>query len=302
MVLAQGYVGFEMNLNYLFKGYNTAVEGFGGMDNNFFGVSLVCVIGPALMLTLTSKTWYTRCLAAASGLLILHTTLLTFSRGAMLGLITVAIAAVAIMPKRPKYIGAVLVTVLLSLRLVGPQLAARYGTAFVDEQARDESSESRLDLWRDCLKVVAEHPVFGVGPWNWAVVAESYGWPPGKSAHSVWMETAAEIGVPGVVALMTFFGLAGARLWPIAREPLTDTNRSEVGLAASVVLSIVGFAVAGQFVSVRGLEVPYFITLAGIPLLKNRDAAAVRVSSVVAVSGPVPSRPLTAHRTSVKSI
>ena len=300
IVLAQGYVGFEMNLNYLFKGYNSAQEGFGGMDNNFFGVSLVCVIGPALMLMLTSKTWYARAAAAASAALILHTTLLTFSRGAMVGLIAVVITAVVMMPKRPKYIAAVVVTVLLCARLVGPQLASRYGTVFVETEELDSSSESRLDLWRDCLKVVAAEPVFGVGPWNWAVVAESYGWTPGKSAHSVWMETAAEVGVPGVLALMTFFGLAAVRLWPIAREVQTDANRQEVGLAAGIVLSIVGFAVAGQFVSVRALEVPYFITLAGIPSLKTWAAKTVP-APVVAVARPVPHRPLTAQRGSVHS-
>ena len=302
IVLAQGYVGFEMNLSYLFKGFNSAQEGFGGMDNNFFGVSLVCVIGPALMLMLTSKTWYARCLAAASAALILHTTLLTFSRGAMLGLIAVVITAAVMLPKRPKYVGAVLVVVLLAARLVGPQLASRYGSAFANQEERDGSSESRLELWRDCMKVVADKPVFGVGPWNWAVVAESYGWPAGKSAHSVWMETAAEIGVPGVVAMIAFFGLAAVRLWPIARERQTETNRSECGVAAGVVLSIVGFAVAGQFVSVRGLEVPYFTALAGIPLLKNRAVQAVRAATVVAVTRPVPPRPLVAHRGSATSI
>jgi O-antigen ligase len=302
IVLAQGYVGFEMNLSYLFKGYNFAQEGFGGMDNNFFGVSLVTVMGPALMLTLTSKTWYARALAGASTVLILHTTLLTFSRGAMLGLLAVILTAAVMLPKRPKYVGAMLLTVLLAGRLVGPQLAARYSSVFVSEEERDGSSESRLDLWRDCLKVVAAQPVFGIGPWNWAFVAESYGWTANKSAHSVWMETAAEVGIPGVTFLLLFFGLAAARLWPIAREKLTEANRSEVGIAAGIVLSIAGFAVAGQFVSVRALEVPYFVTLAGMPLLRNRAVKAATVPAAVVVARPIPSRPMPAHRRSVNSV
>ena len=44
-----------------------------------------------------------------------------------------------------------------------------------------------------------EKPIFGVGPGNCPVVAESLGWPRGKSAHSVWMQQAAETGVPGVL-------------------------------------------------------------------------------------------------------
>ena len=80
IVLCQGYVGLEQNINYLLKGYNSAAEGFGGMDNNFFAVSLVTVIGPAIALMISSKTWSARLLAGAAAALILHTLFLTFSR------------------------------------------------------------------------------------------------------------------------------------------------------------------------------------------------------------------------------
>ena len=54
-----GYVGFEMNLEY-WRGFNIAGEGFGGMDNNCFGVALVTTIGPAIALGLGAKTWFER--------------------------------------------------------------------------------------------------------------------------------------------------------------------------------------------------------------------------------------------------
>jgi probable O-glycosylation ligase (exosortase A-associated) len=270
IVLAQGYVGFEQNLNYVFKGFNSAADGFGGMDNNFFAVSLVSVLGPAIALMLSSKTWFSRGLAGLAAALILHTILLTFSRGAMLGLVAVGITAFVLMPKRPIYLTGLLVTVLLAVQFTGPQLYARYSTILASEEDRDASAESRLDLWKDCLKVIEAQPVFGVGPANWKVVAASYGWPEGKSAHSVWMETAAEVGVPGVLALMMFFGFAVVRLWPIARQRLTEENRYEVALATGIILSIVGFAVAGQFVSAPALEPPYYIVMLGAAMLKSR--------------------------------
>ena len=274
IVLAQGYVGFEMNLAYLYKGYNLAAKGFAGMDNNCFGAGLVTVIGPAVALTIVSKTWYERAAASSAAVLILHTTLLTFSRGAMVGLVAVAVTAFVMMPKRPRHMVAVLVVVLLAIRLTGPQLAERYSTTFAGQAERDGSAESRIDLWRDCLLVIQAYPVFGVGPGNWRIIASQYGWPEGKSAHSVWMETAAENGIPGALLLFLFFGLAGAKLWPIARERLTDANRYETALAASVVLGVVGFSVSGQFVSVPGLEVPYYVVMVGAAMLKNRQQEA----------------------------
>jgi O-antigen ligase len=285
IVLAQGYVALEMNWDYL-RGYNMAGDGFGGMDNNSFAVSLVSVLGLAIAVALASKTWLARGLAAAAAALILHTTLLTFSRGGLVGLIAVGATAVVIMPKRPKYIGAILVTVLLAIRLTGPQLADRYATVFAPADARDVSSESRVDLWLDCIKVIESYPLLGVGPANWQVVAADYGWPPGKSAHSVWMETAAEVGIPGVFALMMFFGWAAIRLWPIARAKVTDENRYEVALASGIVLSIVGFSTSGQFVSVPGLEVQYYIVMLGAAMLKSK--ARTPVQAAIPIDPPPP--------------
>jgi putative inorganic carbon (HCO3(-)) transporter len=299
IVLTQGYVGLEQNINYLLKGYNTAGEGFGGMDNNCFGVSLVTVLGPAIALMISSKTWYWRLLAGAAAALILHTIMLTFSRGAMVGLIAVAVTAFVMMPKRPKYIGALVLTGLISLHFIGPQLAERYGSTFAPAEQRDGSAESRLDLWKSCLEVVAAYPVFGVGPANWRVISVRYGWPDGKSAHSVWMETAAEVGIPGTLFLLMFFGTAGMRLWPIARATPTDANRYEVILASGVILAIVGFCVSGQFVSVPGLEVPYYVTMLGAAMLKTTSRAAL-TDPAADLAGrrhlyqpPAPLRPLT---------
>jgi probable O-glycosylation ligase (exosortase A-associated) len=281
LVLCQGYVGLEQNINYLIKGFNTAGEGFGGMDNNCFGVSLVTTLGPAVALMLCTKKWYARAAAGLSAAFILHTIMLTYSRGAMLGLLTVGATAFVILPTKPRYIGALVLTALVAAYFTGPQLLARYKSTFASERDRDSSAESRFDLWRDCLQVVGDYPITGVGPANWRVVAARYGWPPGKSAHSVWMETAAEMGLPGTLFLFFFFAFGVVKLWPIARSPITDENRNEVILATGVVLAIVGFMVSGQFVSVPGLEVPYYFVMLGAAMLTDR-AVAARQGDVVA--------------------
>jgi putative inorganic carbon (HCO3(-)) transporter len=291
IVLAMGYVSFEMNLEY-WRGFNIAGEGFGGMDNNCFGVALVSTIGPAIALGIGAKKWYERLLAGAAVALILHTTLLTFSRGAMVGLLAVGTAAFVIMPKRPKYLAVLVVVTLLALRLTGPQLMARYATTVADEDERDGSAESRVDLWRDCLKVTMQRPLFGVGPGNFPVIAESLGWTAGKQAHSVWMQQAAETGVPGVAALFSFFAIAVFKLWPIARARLTDANRSQIAIASGLIMSIVGFAVAGQFVSLGGLEIPYYTTMIGVVLLRQNAGLTAAVAPAPRLSRqPPPARP-----------
>ena len=287
IVLCQGYVGLEMHIDYLVKGYNTAGEGFGGMDNNCFGASLVTVLGPAVALMISSPTWVTRGLAALCSALILHTILLTFSRGTMVGLLAVGVTAFVLMPKRPKYLGALVLTMAVSLYFTGPQLWERYASTFAPAEERDGSAESRIELWKDCIEVVKQYPVFGVGPANWRVIANQYGWTAGKSAHSVWMETAAELGIPGALLLMLFFVGTAIKLWPIARARQTDPHNYEVVLATGVVLSIVGFSVAAQFVSVPGLEVPYYMAMLGAAMLKTKT------QQTVPARAPAPLWPLT---------
>jgi len=281
IVLIQGYIAYEMNGSYYFYGYNRAQDsGFGGMDGPSFGIALLVTLGPAVALGIAAKKWHERLLAGAAAILILHTTLLTFSRGAMLGLIATAFAAFVIMPKRPKHLGILLLVVLLGLRLTGPELVARFQSSFEASDDRDSSAESRVDLWIDCLKVVESAPFFGVGPHNFPVVAASLGWSEGKEAHSVWMQTAAETGIPGVLALLLFYAFAVVRLWPIAKAPWTDENRYAAASAAGIIISLTGFAVSAQFVSLTGLETPYYITMLAVVVLKTTKLEPSRRTAV----------------------
>jgi probable O-glycosylation ligase (exosortase A-associated) len=284
IVLSQGYVAWEMNLAYL-QGVNRVREfGFGGMDNNSVGIAMVSTLGPALALVAVGKTWTQRGVAAAASLFILHATLLTFSRGAMLGLVVVGATAFIILPKRPKQLALVAVALIVTLRLTGPELLARYDTAFADEEDRDESAGSRVNLWQDCLTVALANPMFGIGPNHWPLVAASFGWTPFKSAHSVWMQTAAELGFPGVISLFLIFALTFIKLWPMARTRSKDPpDRERAAIATGIMLSAVGYAVSGQFVSLTGLEVPYYLAMVGVGMLITvpRPAARTVMSPVV---------------------
>lgn len=274
IVAVQGFVGYEMNSLY-FSGTNVPFDiGFGGMDNNSFGISLVTTFGLSVVLGLAAKTWRAKAVAAVCAAFILHTILLTFSRGAFVGLIAVGVVAIVIMPKRPKYIGAVVGVAMLAAWLTGPELSARYGTTFAEQ--RDASAESRLELWQDCLTVVASRPLLGVGPRNFPLISSEFGWPAGKEAHSVWFQTAAEIGVPGVSALILFYALTVARLWPLARRRDSAKMSETAMMATGIILSIIGYVVSAQFVSLQGLEVPVYVAMAGVVLLKSQSAPAGR--------------------------
>jgi O-antigen ligase len=285
IVGAQAYVGFEMHNSYYRRGYNWANDvGFGGMDNNCFGISLVATVGPALGLAVSAKSWYARAAGVLCAALIVHTTLLTFSRGAMLGLLILFVAAALIVPKRPKMVLAIVALFLLTLRLTGPELMKRFESAFADEGERDGSAESRIELWKDCIEIAQTSPVFGIGPDNWPRVAATFGWPPGKQAHSMWMQLLAENGYPGVGLLAMFYLCTIACLWKLARPRPRPKDQTANVLALGVILGIIGFAVSAQFVTIQGLETPYYIVMAAVVLVRAQKTATETASQPVRTS------------------
>jgi putative inorganic carbon (hco3(-)) transporter len=268
IVLSQGYVAYEMNMAY-FDGFNRVHEvGFAGMDNNSLAIAMDACIGLAFFLGLSAERWWQKGLAILCALLMVHVVLLSFSRGGMIALVIMAGVAFLLIPKTVKHYALFAAVVLIGLRLAGAQVTERFQTAFATADERDWSAGSRLDLWRDCLDCTARHPIFGVGPNNWGQVAPEYGWPLGKEAHTLWLQLAAEMGVPGFLFLVLFYGLCVARLWGYVRQGTPVDDPWVRHFARMVIASIVGFAVSAQFVSLPGLEAPYYIVLIGAGALK----------------------------------
>lgn len=264
LVLAEGYVAWEMNVAYLEYGYNRIrVEGFAGLDNNSVAVSLVSCCIPALILAYYTRRLWLRLVFAACGMLIGHAILLSFSRGGMIALlISVMMAVIVMRESYGKYL-LILVVVTAGLALCGPEVRERFLSMFVPSEELDPAARSRLELWEDCIDVIRKFPLCGVGPENWPRIAASYGWPEGKEAHSLWLQTGAEVGIPGLLSILMFYLVTGLRLYRcrFSSQALTSVRDS-------VLVGLSGFVVAAQFVSLELLETPYYLALCGMAALR----------------------------------
>ncbi len=109
---------------------------------------------------------------------------------------------------------------------------------------------------------------WGIGPEHWKVIAQQYGHTPGKAAHTLWLKVGAELGVSGLGFLILFYGLCVFRLWPLARKPIANDVLWLSDEARMVIASLAGFVVAAQFVAIDRLEIPYYIALLGVGVLK----------------------------------
>lgn len=267
MAISLGYLAYELNLSY-YAGINrVAVDGFAAMDNNCVAVTMATGAGLAVFLGFGEKNLVLKCAALVSAVLMVHVVMFSWSRGGMVALICVGVAAFLLIQRQPKHYLVFLVLLAVSWRLAGNQVVSRFTTVFVDPEERDASANSRVEYWGYCWSSMKRNPVLGVGPGHWFIECGRIGARP-IYAHSVWLQTGAELGFPGLALLLGFYGSSVLQLYPLTR-PKTKTGDPWFPDAARMVIaSLVGFGVAGTFVSLANLEIPYYIVLLGVGVLK----------------------------------
>jgi putative inorganic carbon (hco3(-)) transporter len=279
ILLAQGYVAYEFNVSY-FTGYNTLQKrGFAGMDNNTESVALVCCFGIAFFMSLYAGRWWHRLTALVCAVLMGHAILFSFSRGGLLALIVTGAVCFLLMPKKLSYCVVFALAVLVGVRLAGKEVTDRFVTAFAAPEERDESANMRIQQFAACQQGIRDYPLLGVGPYRWPEVSAHYGAPMNQEAHNTWMQFAAELGIPGFLLVFMFYGLAIAYLLPLLRKPPPAADPWPGYLARMIISGLVGFAVAACFVTLNGLETPYYLVMVAAVLCKLRASASTEHQS-----------------------
>ena len=223
------------------------------------------------------RTRFLRMTAAGATVLIGLGVVFTYSRGAALALAMMFLLFAALGYVRTR--GFVMVAVLLVVTFIaipayGQRIASLAGiggaTAEVGQNdAADESAQSRATENKAALLVFYDHPVIGVGPGEFPSHYQEYamrvggaihqaskrnqqgtaaGEAPKREAHNIVLNIAAEQGFVGLVVfagfmLFTFFGLLRVRRrWRRTRPDLE-------GLASGLMVAIFGYLVSGLFLT-----------------------------------------------------
>ncbi|MEQ9406075.1 MAG: O-antigen ligase family protein [Fuerstiella sp.] len=264
IVLCEGYVCFEMNL-YYFRGFNFLYFiGFAGMDNNSVSIGFVAALGVAFFLFLNSEPLWQKAILGACMAFILHAILFSFSRGAMLATGIGVTLSFFLIKKNSMHYSMFALGLAATLFLAGPEVRARFWKTFETKHGRfEESAQSRLELWADCWTVFQRSPIIGCGPDHWPLEAKKFGWDKVNEAHSLWIQTATETGIPGICMYAGFYLLCLWNCWKLLRR-LPERAPPWFGDSCRMTIAaLCGFGVAAQFVSLEALEVPYYVALVG---------------------------------------
>jgi O-antigen ligase len=234
---------------------------FGTVRNaNDYSGHLIFVLPFLLWVVLTAKSRYLRVCGIGALALGLYEILAAGSRGAMIGLAT-AIAVFAITAtSRVRRIVIVLAPLLaiLAISLLPASVVHRIFLFSADNSAISEgameSSHDREQLLKDSIATAIRHPLFGVGPGQFANVEGQQTAQAGQrlwyDAHNSFMEIASENGIAG---LILYIGgvLSSLLLLNKSRRLLVGKSGVAEALAAitCVRISLISFCVTIFFLN-----------------------------------------------------
>lgn len=286
-----GYLAFSLNESY-FGGYNRLQEeGFGGFDNNSITIGLVTGVGLNFFLALYETNWIKKSILFVFSLVLVNAVLFSFSRGGMVGLILVGLTTIYIIPKTRLNIALVVAGIIVGFSITGPEVIARFmtieQTSLTSQQPDnlESSAESRLHLWSICIDMIQDYPVFGVGPdqfirrvGEYPVIAAdgqiiTYGAPGpkdqvtafgAKEAHMLWLQVAAELGIIGSLSLLGYYVITYVASYRSIRRYNQLTSSFNKHIHMMVFTSLGSFVLSASFVSLEGLELPYYVAVLGM--------------------------------------
>lgn len=194
------------NFGYMVKGFFSHRLTFG----NYFAVGSMFFTG-VLIFSWSSLAKRMKMILTVISLLAICATLLTYSYGAILGMV-VGGCCVIVLSKNKKLIGLSIIPLALVIAiLAGTSLGERVSSKF-DKELDSQNQMSRVFIWEKSFEMVWDNPVFGVGQGNFYDVFEAKN-PGGKvhvHAHNDIINIAAIAGIPGMVFFVliwvSFFG------------------------------------------------------------------------------------------------
>lgn len=141
-----------------------------------------------------------------------------------------------------------LIYILLALCFLSPSLRARALTITHTEYA---SNAERLEMWQAGRRMVQDHPLLGVGPGSMPLASPHYQSEkrrldgPWGHLHNTFVNVAAERGLLGLLAFLTYIMVLASELWRGYRRAVVKDDEDSKIILLTALLGLAGWLVAG---------------------------------------------------------
>ena len=236
-------------------------------DGNDFALALNVILPLALFFALGETEKMKRIVFRGIVLLFFMAIILTLSRGGAVGL-AASVGYFAIKSSR-KYRNGIWVGILCIAAVYSAPASWFQRMETIQSYDTEASAYGRIQAWKAAIQIALDRPLTGVGPGNFVqIYATQYrpeiysigdAW---KATHSLYFQTLAELGFPGLLALAAILG--SCMISNMRMQSRFGPKTKERQLLISLNMSWLGYCVAAGFLSV--LYYPHIFVLAGLNL------------------------------------
>jgi O-antigen ligase len=268
-------------------------------DPNFFAQALVPMFALALERAWHESRTMPRVAAAIAAPIMALAVVFTFSRGALLALGVVCIAAVFTLRPSLRVLSLAGVALVLLLFLLPSDYITRATALFESDQTADLSTDpsvnQRTSILMSGLLMFADYPVAGIGvgnfPHRYLEYAEQVGIEQTRTtieAHSFYVEIAAETGVIGL-AVWGLVGFICFETIRAARRRLGAAGETDLrAMVTGYAIGLIGFFTAALFLHLAYARYMWILLAIVFALPKVVDSVVNRRPAVAAASGSAP--------------
>lgn len=217
-------------------------------DPNNLAIILVSAVPLTMSLLKQEKGLLAKMILFASGISIIVTVALTYSRGGMIALIFVLLWLLY-NERKNRLVMVVFIIILAIIMYLFIEEFSHY-QKLIRLVVKDQSFIQRLKLYRGGLRMFMAHPLIGVGLGNFIVWSTRYtGLILALYAHNIFLHIAAETGIVGLFAFVLII-YHGVKASLVACKNAAKYNLHDImNYATGLKISLAGFIVAGMFLS-----------------------------------------------------
>lgn len=221
--IIQHFTGFALTEKFIkTNAFGTGTRIAATLFNpNAYGAYLILIIFPVIMLSIYEKNKNKKIIYIFLSILLLTNLVMTLSRNAFLGF----------------GLGVLVLGLIYSIKLIfalGGFSILMFFIPSVFQRVKDVTSssqnESRIKLWKTAIKMIQEHPIFGVGNGNFVTRYNEYvkkykelkyqeyqNYP----GHNSYLKVESELGIIGIVS---FLGIVSIALFRVKKLYTTTTD------------------------------------------------------------------------------
>lgn len=249
---------------FALRGFSYASWGVAGPEGYFqnpgeLAVQMVVFAPIALYFTIGIKSYLKRWQMFVMYLMPITAVLTNIaanSRGAQLALAVQLVVMIGMAKQRFKTLLALAIVGYVGLQLLPPEQMARFEVA-----GDDATSIQRTLYWEHGWQMVKDHPVFGIGYFNFSQYYTTYHFDDivldmlerrgqAELPHNIFIQVGTDTGFVGLAIFIALMAFSIWRMFKLQKEAEAKGDPFFLNLSKGMSVAIIGYIVAGQFVTI----------------------------------------------------